>query len=79
MEKKKFVIKVGVWTAVIAALIIAVLGLGWGKVIEGTRFAEITKWIVTGVGVIVIIEGMVLGVIAPLWWHFKNKKRNKQE
>jgi len=76
MEKKKFVIKVGVWTAVIAALIIAVLGLGWGKVIEGTRFAEITKWIVTGVGVIIIIEGMVLGVIAPLWWHFKDKKKD---
>jgi len=76
MEKKKFVIKVGVWTAVIAALIIAVLGLGWGKVIEGTRFAEITKWIVTGVGVIVIIEGMVLGVIAPLWWHSKDKKKD---
>lgn len=74
MEKKKFVIKFAVWTAVIAALVLLVLGLGWGSVIEETLFGEVTKWIVIGIGVITIVEGFVFSTIAPLVWHQKQKK-----
>lgn len=79
MEKRKFIIKFAVWTAVIVAVVLLVLGLGWGRVIEETKFGEVTKWIVTGIGVITIVEGLILSTIAPLTWHFKNKKGNKQE
>lgn len=74
MEKKKFVIKFAVWTAVIVALVLLVLGLGWGKVIEETLFGEVTKWIFVGIGVISIFEGFVFSTIAPLVWHQKQKK-----
>lgn len=78
MEKRKFIIKFAVWTAVIVAVVLLVLGLGWGRVIEETLFGEVTKWIVTGIGVIAIIEGFVFSTIAPLVWHQKQKK-NKNE
>lgn len=78
MEKKTFVIKFVAWAAVITAVVIAILGIGWGKVIEGTRFAEITKWITVGVGVIVLIEGLLLSTIIPLAWHWKEKRKNEK-
>ena len=77
MEKKEFVIRVVAWTAAIVAIILLVLGLGWGKVIEESVFGEVTKWIVTGLGVIAIVEGLMLSTIIPLAWHWKEKKSNK--
>ncbi len=74
MDKIAFIKKIGLWVGAIAALIFLIVGLGWGKVIEETLFGEVTKWIVMGIGVIAIIEGLTLGIIAPLAWHFKQKK-----
>ena len=73
MEKKKFVIKVAAWTAAIVAVILLVLGLGWGKVIEESLFGEITKWIAVGVGIIALVEGLMLSTVIPVAWHFRNK------
>ena len=78
MEKKTFVIKFAAWAAVIIAVIIAILGIGWGKVIEGTLFAEVTKWITVGIGVIVLIEGLLLSTIIPLAWHWKEKRKDEK-
>ena len=78
MEKKSFVIKFAVWAAVITAVVIAILGIGWGKVIEETLFGEITKWITVGVGVIAVVEGLLLSTIIPLAWHWKEKKKNEK-
>ena len=61
--------RVAIWVAVIAAAIIAVIGLCFGKVIEGSLFAEVSKWIVMGLVVIGILEGFVY-FLAPLYWHF---------
>lgn len=74
MEKIEFIKKIGLWVGAIAALILLVIGLGWGRVIEESLFGEVTKWIVMGIGILTIIEGFTLGIIAPLVWHFKNKK-----
>ena len=69
MDKMTFCKRVAIWVAVIAAAIIAVIGLCFGKVIEGSLFAEVSKWIVMGLVVIGILEGFVY-FLAPLHWHF---------
>lgn len=61
--------RVAIWVAVIAAALIAVIGLCFGRVIEGSLFAEVAKWVVMGLVVIGILEGFVY-FLAPLYWHF---------
>ena len=61
--------RVAIWVAVIAAAIIAVIGLCFGKQIETTLFGEISKWVVMGAAIIGILEAFVY-FLAPLYWHF---------
>lgn len=61
--------RVAIWVAVIAAALIAVIGLCFGRVIEGSLFAEVAKWVVMGLVIIGILEGFVY-FLAPLYWHF---------
>lgn len=74
MEKKVFVKRLAIIVAIVAALIIAAVGLFGGKVIEESLFAEITKWIVMGLVVIGILEGFVY-FLGPLIWHFTYGKK----
>ena len=74
MDKRTFCKRVAIWTAVIAATAIAVIGLCFGRVIEGSLFAEVAKWIVMGLVVIGILEGFVY-FLAPLYWHFKIERK----
>lgn len=69
MDKLTFTKKLAIWVAVIAAALIAIIGLCFGKVIEGNLFAEIAKWAVMGLVVIGILEGFVY-FLAPLYYHF---------
>lgn len=69
MEMKTFIKKLAIWVAVIAAAIIAVIGLCFGKVIEGSLFAEIAKWLFMGVIIICILEAFVY-LFGPLIWHW---------
>lgn len=57
-----------------AAVIVAVIGLCFGKVIEGSLFAEVAKWVLMGLVVIGILEGFVY-FLGPLVWHFTYGKR----
>lgn len=72
--QRKFVIRMAIWVAVIAALIIAIIGLSFGRVIEESLFAEVMKWILMGLVVIGILEGFVY-FLGPLIWHFTYGKR----
>lgn len=74
MDKITFVKRVAIWVAVVAALIIAVIGLCFGRVIEGSLAAEIGKWVLMGLVVIGILEGFVY-FLGPLIWHFTYGKR----
>lgn len=74
MDKRTFCKRVAIWTAVIAAAVIAVIGLCFGRVIEGSLFVEVAKWIVMGLAVIGILEGFVY-FLAPLYWHFKIERK----
>ena len=60
--------------AVIAAAAIAVIGLCFGRVIEGSLAAEVGKWVLMGLVVIGILEGFVY-FLGPLIWHFTYGKR----
>ena len=65
------------WTAIIVAVVIAVLGLCFGKVVEATLAEEIGKWIVMGIFVIGIFEVFAY-ILAPLFYHrIYDRKRRK--
>ena len=76
MEQAKFIKKLAVWTAVVAAVIIAIIGLCFGKVIEGNLFAEVTKWIVMGLVVIGILEGFILMGVGGIVYHFWYERKH---
>lgn len=74
LDKRTFVKRVAVWVAVVAALVIAVIGLCFGRVIEESLAAEVGKWVLMGLVVIGILEGFVY-FLGPLIWHFTLGKR----
>lgn len=74
LDQRKFVKRVAIWVAVVAALIVAVIGICFGKVIEGSLAAEVGKWVLMGLLVIGILEGFVY-FLGPLIWHFTYGKR----
>ena len=76
MDKRKFVRRAAIWVAVIAAAVIAVIGLCFGRVIEGSLAAEIGKWVLMGLIVIGILEGFVY-FLGPLIWHFTYGKKRR--
>lgn len=45
-----------IWTAVIVAVVMLIIGLCFGRVIEETLFGEIAKWVVMTLFVIGIFE-----------------------
>ena len=74
MDERRFVKRVAIWMAVVAMAVIAVLGLCFGRVIEGSVAAEVGKWVLMGLVVIGILEGFVY-FLGPLVWHFTYGKR----
>ena len=74
LDKRTFVKRVAVWVAVVAALVIAVIWLCFGRVIEESLAAEVGKWVLMGLVVIGILEGFVY-FLGPLIWHFTLGKR----
>ena len=74
MEQRKFVKRMALWVAVVAAIVVAVIGLCFGRVIEGSLAGEIGKWVLLGLVVIGILEGFVY-FLGPLIWHFTIGRR----
>lgn len=56
MDKRTFMKKFAIWTAVVVAVVMLIIGLCFGKVIEETLFGEIAKWVVGTIGLICIFE-----------------------
>lgn len=59
-----------IWTAILVAVAMLVFGLLFGKVIEGSLFAEIAKWVVMYFPICAIFETFAY-ILAPLAWHIK--------
>lgn len=68
MDKRTFCKRFMLWTAIIVAVVILIIGLCFGKVIEANIWEEIGKWIVVGLGIIGIFEVFAY-ILAPLFWH----------
>lgn len=56
MDKKTFMKRFALWTAIIVAVVMLIIGLCFGKVIEGNIWEEIGKWIVGTIVIICIFE-----------------------
>ena len=56
MDIRTFCKRFMLWTAIITAVVMLILGLCFGKVIEENLFAEIAKWVVMTLVIIVIME-----------------------
>ena len=74
IEKRTFCKRFMIGTAVVVALVIAVLGLCFGKVVEATLAEEIGKWVVMGLFVIGIFEVFAY-VLAPFFYHWIYDKK----
>ena len=74
IEKRTFCKRFMIGTAVVVALVIAVLGLCFGKVVEATLAEEIGKWIVMGIFIIGIFEVFAY-VLAPFFYHWIYDKK----
>lgn len=64
------------WVAIVAAVIIAIIGLCFGKVIEGSLFAEVAKWVVMGLVVIGILEGFIFSSLGGILYHFVYERKH---
>ena len=63
------------WTAIVVAVVMLVLGLVFGKVIEANIWEEIGKWVLMSLGIIAIFEVFAY-ILAPLFWHIKYDGKN---
>lgn len=76
MEQAKFIKKLAVWVAIVAAVIIAIIGLCFGKVIEGSLFAEVAKWVVMGLVIIGVLEGFIFSSLGGIIYHFVYERKH---
>ena len=56
MDKLTFMKKFFMWTAIVVAVVMLVIGLCFGKVIEGSVWEEIAKWVIMTFALIGIFE-----------------------
>ena len=78
MEKLKYCKRFMLWTAIIVAVAIALMGIFFGKVIEDTLADEILKWVIMGIGIIAVFEVFAY-ILAPLFWHIKYDGKDNTE
>ena len=74
LDKRVFCKRFMIWTAIIVAVIIATLGLLFGKVVEATLAEEIGKWIRMGIFIIGIFEVFAY-ILAPFFYHMIHDKK----
>jgi len=72
MDKKTFwQIEAIIFVAVV--LVIAILGICFGSVIEGSLGAEVAKWVVVGLGTAALVCGTVWALVATIVSRGKDK------
>ena len=74
IDKRTFCKRFAIWTAIVVAAAIAVLGLCFGKVVEATLAEEIGKWIVMSIFIIGIFEVFAY-ILAPFFYHIIYDKK----
>ena len=74
IDKRTFCKRFAIWTAIVVAAVIAVLGLCFGRVVEATLAEEIGKWIVMGIFIIGACEVFAV-ILAPFFYHLIYDKK----
>ena len=74
VDKRTFCKRFAIWTAIVVAVVIAVLGLCFGRIVEATLAEEIGKWIVMGIFIIGVFEVFAF-ILAPFFYHWIYDKR----
>ena len=74
MDKRVFCKRFAIWTAIIVVVVIATLGLLFGKVVEATLAEEIGKWVVMGIFIVGIFEVFAY-ILAPFFYHMIYDKK----
>ena len=64
------------WTAIVVAAVIGIIGLCFGKVVEDTLAEEIGKWVLMGLFIVGIFEVFAY-ILAPLFYHHGYEKRRR--
>lgn len=72
MEKKDLFVKIMAWIAIVVFLVVEIIGLCFGKVIEGSLFAEVMKWLVWGI----VLAGVVCGIYYALVATIVSRKKD---
>ena len=65
------------WTAIVVAVVIGMIGLCFGKVVEDTLAEEIGKWVLMGLFIVGIFEVFAY-ILAPLFYHHGYEKRRRE-
>ena len=78
VDKRTFCKRFAIWTAVVVAVVIAVLGLCFGRLVEDTLAEEIGKWVVMGLFIVGIFEVFAY-VLAPLCYHMIYDRRKESK
>lgn len=78
MDIKTFCKRFMIWTAVVVAVIMLILGLCFGRVIEETLFLEVMKWVVMTLFIIVIFEVFAY-TLSQFTYHLIYDKRSDKE
>ena len=71
MDKKTYIKKWLLWTAVVVAAIIAIAAICFGKVVEANLFEEVAKWVFMYLVITAVLELFVGFLFAPLFYHRK--------
>jgi len=77
MDKRTFMKKFAIWTAVVVAVVMLIIGLCFGKVIEGNIWEEIGKWVVMTAVIIAILEVFAY-TLSGFFYHLIYDKKNKE-
>ncbi len=77
MDIKTFCKRFMLWTAIITAVVMLVIGLIWGRVIEDNLFQEIAKWVVMTAFIIGILEVFAY-TLSQFFYHMIYDKKNKE-
>ena len=74
LDKRVFCKRFAIWTAIVVAAVITVLGLCFGKVVEGSLAEEIGKWVVMGIFIVGTFEVFAY-ILAPFFYHMIYDKK----
>ena len=75
MDKKKFMKRFAIWTAVVVAVVMLIIGLCCGRVVEDNLTQEVFKWAFGTLGLICVFEVFAFSVGQIVFHWIDDNKR----